>query len=373
MIELCFRLRRGVFVLDIDAHLPNAVTGVFGPSGAGKSTLLHVLAGLTTPDEGRVHVDGRVLLDTARGICLPAHERRVGMVFQDARLFPHLTVEGNLRFGLRAGRGTRSVEFDDIVSLLELGPLLHRRVRSLSGGEGQRVAIGRALLSSPSILLLDEPLAALDQNRKEQILPFLQRIRDNVRVPIMYVSHDLREILQLTDQLLILHEGRLAGHGRYADLVLRPEAWPVAPELINVLLGRVMQHDPSSGFTLIELRATADSPNGDAVLRAPFSPHLRLGMELSVALRPEDVALALAPVTGISIQNQLPGRILRVSRAAGQAMLEIDIGCPLVARVTARTMEAMSLKEGLDVFCLIKSNAIRLLGGHDSQTTRPPT
>lgn len=362
MIEFDLSVRRGEFDLRAAGQFDAAVTGVFGPSGAGKSTLLHVFAGLVRPTSGRLTVEGRVLIDTERGVELPAHQRHVGVVFQDARLFPHYSVKGNLRFGRNRRGGKGEIAFDEVVSLLELGPMLGRPVRTLSGGEGQRVALGRALLSSPRLLLLDEPMAALDRGLKQQILPFLQRVRDAVKIPMVYVSHDLRELLQLTDRMLVLDGGHVTGSGRYGDLVLDPNVWAGDPELVNVHPARVQAHDESLGLTRVELM-TREGEHTGAVLRAGYRAGLLVEQRVSVSLRPEDVALSLQPVDHISIQNQIPGKILRVSRYGGQAMLEIDVGAPLLAQVTECTMEAMGLREGMDVVCLVKSNAIRLLNG----------
>lgn len=359
MIAFDLAVRRGSFDLCAEATLETAVTGVFGPSGAGKSTLLHVLAGLVTPDRGRIAVDGCVWFDSERGLDVPTHHRRVGMVFQDARLFPHYSVRGNLRFGC-ARRGEKGdVGFDDVVSLLELGPLLQRPVRTLSGGEGQRVALGRALLSSPRLLLLDEPMAALDRGLKQQILPFLLKVRDAVEIPIVYVSHDLGEILQLTDHILLLERGSVKGVGRYLDLVLTPDVWSGDPQLVNVLPAHVESLDEASGFTTLALV----SPKGEATrarLHAGYRADLSPGRRVCVSMRPEDVALSLEPIQGISIQNQLPGTVRRISRRVGQAMLEVDVGVPMLSHVTAKTMDTMDLREGTPVVCLIKSNALRL-------------
>lgn len=205
MLELDFGVRCGDFRLAVAASLSAPVTGVFGPSGCGKSTLLGVVAGLVRPDRGRVVLDGEVLVDTVRRRFTPPHHRQVGLVFQDARLFPHLSVRDNLLYGFQRRRVTeRRFALDDIAGLLEIGHLLARQPADLSGGEKQRVALGRAILYSPRLLLLDEPLSSLDEQRKAQILPFLRRVRDEVRIPMLYVSHALSEIEYLTDTVVFL-------------------------------------------------------------------------------------------------------------------------------------------------------------------------
>lgn len=214
MLDFAFTLRRGEFLLEAAARLGDGVTGIFGPSGSGKSTLLSLLSGLARPLQGRLQLDGDVLVDTARGVFVPAWRRHIGVVFQDGQLFPHLSVRRNLRYGHdRLAPGERRHGFDQVVELLEIGTLLERRPALLSGGERQRVALGRALLYSPRVLLLDEPLSSLDERLKRQILPFLRRIKHETRVPMLYVSHARSEIDYLADHVLGMHDGKLAPEG----------------------------------------------------------------------------------------------------------------------------------------------------------------
>ena len=210
MLELDLDWHRGDYALHAQARLEARATGLCGDSGSGKSTLLALIAGLRRPDRGRITLDGEALVDTARGLWLPPERRHIGLVFQDAQLFPHLDVRANLLYGhdLRAP-AERHFRLDDIVALLEIGHLLERRPRGLSGGEKQRVALGRALLQSPRLLLLDEPLAALDDSRKRQILPFLLRIRDELKMPLLYVSHARAEVDYLAEQVWRVADGRL--------------------------------------------------------------------------------------------------------------------------------------------------------------------
>jgi molybdate transport system ATP-binding protein len=211
VIALAVRHRRGDFTLEVALESDARVIALFGPSGSGKSTLLHVVAGLIRPDRGVVRVEGRVLTDTAAGVFLPPHRRRIGYVFQDGRLFPHLSVRGNLGYGRRfAPKPERYAHPEEIVALLGLGSLLDRRPQTLSGGEKQRVAIGRALLASPRLLLMDEPLASLDAGRKAETLPYIERLRDELRIPIVYVSHSREEVDRLADEIVELRGGRLA-------------------------------------------------------------------------------------------------------------------------------------------------------------------
>jgi molybdate transport system ATP-binding protein len=211
-LEVDAKARLGDFTLDAAFATDGRITALFGRSGAGKTSLINVIAGLIRPEKGRVAVDGTVLLDTQRGLDVPAHKRRIGYVFQESRLFPHLTVKQNLLYGhWFAPRDLRQASFDEVVDLLDLGPLLHRGTRQLSGGEKQRVAIGRALLSTPRLLLLDEPLSSLDETRKQEVMPFLERLRDHARMPIIYVSHSVAEVERLANEVVYMDAGRVTG------------------------------------------------------------------------------------------------------------------------------------------------------------------
>lgn len=226
-LEVDVRKRLGVFSLEAAFASAGRLTAVWGPSGSGKTSLVNLIGGLDRPDAGRIAVDGRVLVDTARGVFVPKHRRRIGYVFQDARLFPHLTVAQNLGYGrFFAPRGERYVEFGAVVDLLGISALLARRPGLLSGGERQRVAIGRALLASPRLILMDEPLASLDDRRKAEILPFIERLRDAMRIPIVYVSHALGEVARLATDIVMMDGGRLIAAGPARAVMERLDLLP---------------------------------------------------------------------------------------------------------------------------------------------------
>jgi len=257
-------------------------------------------------------------------------------------------------------RPERRFAFGDIVALLALGPLLDRRPATLSGGERQRVALGRALLTSPRALLLDEPLAALDPGRKRLVLPFFERVRDELRIPLVYVSHDLSELLQLGDHLAVLDDGRLRGHGRFTDLALEGRVPPAG--LVNVLRGVVQAHDEAAGMTHVALGPAARAGAAPVVLHAPLALDHAPGAPAILAVRPEDVALALAPVAGISIQNQVPGQVGRELDLDDRVLVEVDLGgAPLLVEVTRRTVQSLRLDPGRAVWCLVKSAAVQYL------------
>ncbi len=359
MIRAACTIERGPFRVEVDFASSARVLGVFGASGSGKSTLLEAIAGLQPVGRGRIEVDGTVLVDRAKGIDVPAHRRAVAMVFQDHRLFPHRSVEGNLRYGMAAAPARDGLRFDEVVDLLELAPHLAKRPSQLSGGERQRVALGRALLRHPRLLLLDEPLASLDRRLRGQILPFLRRVVDAAQVPIAYVSHELGEILRLTDELLLLDAGRQVGLGRYGDLLHEPRAAGVVRErgMANLLAVRVERHDPTAGSSTVE------APGGVRLVMPLLDRPV--GGELVVGVPPKDVALAAGALERVSIQNQLPATVERVSMHERMALVEVSLGGAggprLFAEVSHRAVAELAVAPGTRVVCLVKAQAVEPL------------
>jgi len=364
VLQLTAELTRGAFHLQVDCRLSDPVTGIIGGSGSGKTTLLHLVAGLVRPDVGRIAIDDDVLFDSALHIAVPPHRRRLGLVFQDCRLFPHLSVTENLSYGERLlPPGERRFNTKAIVELLELGTLLQHRPGQLSGGQAQRVAVGRALLASPRMLLLDEPLASLDWRLKQQIMPFLRRVRDVTRIPMLYVSHDSKEILDLTDRVVVLEGGTVVGAGPVMDIIQNPRVLRQLrlQGLVNVLPLTVLSHDRPGGLTRLQLRPPAPDVHGvpaevcGPILDAPE------GREIHAMLRPEDIALAGTSVAGVSIRNQVPGRVVRVVRAPDRDTCVVDIGVPLVVETSPNGAMALGLAVGSPVWCLFKSGALQYL------------
>ncbi len=369
MLRVDFTARRDEFQLEVRAELLPKVVAVFGRSGAGKTTLLHCVAGLVRPRRGRIALDDVALFDSDIGVNVPVHRRGVGLVFQDGRLFPHYSVAGNLRYG-RAARTKQSppVDFDGVVDLLELRPLLDRRPSRLSGGERQRVALGRALLAAPRLLLLDEPLASLDDSLKRQIIPLLQRIRDRLDIPVLHVSHDLSEILQITEHLLVLERGQVLGCGRYVDLVQEGAVFEAiaGTGLINVIT--VAEADGAAGGRGGKRAVVRSAPlagaavaTAEVLLRLPPAADAFPG-PLSLAIGVHDVALAPEPLDRVSIQNQIKGRVCRTVDHDGRVLVEVDIGQPLLVLITPQAATALCLREHQEIICLIKTSAIRVLG-----------
>ncbi len=348
-VNHCF----GAFVLDAAFDSPGGLTALFGRSGAGKTTLINAIAGLLRPDRGRIVIDGEVLTDTEGGIFVPARRRRIGCVFQEGRLFPHLSVRHNLLYGRWfAARGGRGGEIDQVVEMLGLGALLGRQPGNLSGGEKQRVAIGRALLARPRLLVMDEPLASLDEARKAEILPYIERLRDAAGVPIIYVSHAIAEVTRLATTMVVVNEGRVAAVGPTAAIMGRIDLFPLTgrAEAGAILATRVAGHDAAFGLTI--LRAAAGE------LRVPRLD-LPVGAPLRVRIRARDVMIALAPPEGLSALNVLPGTVAELSRADG-AIVEMRLDCAgeaLIARLTRRSVETLDLAPGRPVYAVIKSIA----------------
>ena len=346
--------RRGNFVLEVRFEAAAGVTALFGPSGAGKSTVLDLIAGLERPSQGRIAIDGEVLVDTAMGTCVPIHLRRIGYVFQDSRLFPHLSVRQNLDYGARfAGRRGRAPDRDHVVELLGLGSLLERRPATLSGGEKQRVAIGRALLSAPRLLLLDEPMASLDAARRAEILPYLSRVRAEAGIPIVHVSHALPEVAKLADTVVLMEAGRVTAIGPVAELLSRLDLGEAsqAAKAGAVLTAVVAAGPTAGGITVLS------HPAGE--FRVPWHGQVP-GTTVRLYVMARDVALALGEPGTLSIRNRLAATIVEIAPAHGGVQeIRLDVGGEaLLSRVAAETVADMGLRPGLPVTALIKSVAL---------------
>lgn len=351
-IEVSLRHHLGRFALDCSFRVEGpGVTALFGPSGSGKSTIVNGVAGLLRPNHGRIVIDGEVLLDTDRAIFVPARRRRTGYVFQDLRLFPHLTVERNLLFGMRrAPKAAALPDFSSVVDLLGLAPLLARKPGKLSGGEKSRVALGRALLSGPRILLLDEPLAALDVARKSEIIPYLERLRDSVRLPMIYVTHSIDEVARLAENLVVVREGNVVASGSVFDLLADPALGPIVPAHGCVLAATILKHQ-SDGLTALAF------DGGILLIPAVARP---LKSKLRVRIAADDIILAREPPRAISANNVLP---VQVGPASSPDGTHVDIGLRcggvrFVARLTRASSERLALKQGENIFAIIKSVAV---------------
>ncbi|WP_159992994.1 molybdenum ABC transporter ATP-binding protein [Roseomonas sp. 18066] len=354
MLEISLRHRFPGFSLDAEFTAPTpGVTVIFGPSGCGKSTVLAAVAGLLRPDEGQISLDGVALFDGAAKKFVAPEKRRCGVVFQESRLFPHLSVASNLRYGLkRAPRDAEGPGFDEVVSLLGIEALLARRPAALSGGEKQRVALGRALLSRPALLLMDEPLAALDAARKAEVLPYLARLRHRLRIPLLYVTHALDEVDRLADTLVLMQAGRVLAAGPLEELAARTDLPMLAGRQdAGVLLScRVAAQEEARGLTRL------DFPGGQLVVPQVALP---LGEAVRLRIQARDVSIATARPEGLSVQNLLPATLAAIEPGgAHDVLLKLAVGDSLLlSRVTQDAVARLGLTPGMPVWALIKAVA----------------
>jgi molybdate transport system ATP-binding protein len=360
MIAATLRLPREGFTLDVDLALPErGVSALFGPSGCGKTTVLRALAGLERA-AGRIALGDEVWQDDARDVFVPTHRRALGYVIQESALFPHLDVRRNLDYGRRRvarqqGPGARLIELDQVVDLLGIGALMARRPDTLSGGERQRVAIARALATSPRLLLMDEPLAALDAARKAEVLPYLDRLHEELAIPIVYVSHAIEEVVRLAHHLVLMEAGRVVAAGPVADVMARLDLPTAHGEGAGVVLDAVVaEHDAPW-----QLARLAVGPGDFSVWARDHG--LPIGRAVRVRLLARDVSLTRAPQTGTSIGNQLRGTVEAIAddEHPSLALVRVRVGAsPVVARLTRRSAHALGLQPGMPVWAQVKTVAL---------------
>jgi molybdate transport system ATP-binding protein len=356
-LEVELAARRGRFSLDASFSAGPGVTALFGRSGAGKTTIVSMVAGLARPDAGRIVLNGRTLLDTRAGIDVRPGQRRVGFVFQEARLFPHLSVRSNLLYARWAGRRRSTTALPTVTELLGIEHLLDRRPATLSGGEAQRVAIGRALMAGPELLLMDEPLSQLDGARRAEILPFLERLAHEGGVPILYVSHAVDEVARLANAMVVISDGRAIASGPIEDVFGRIDLGPATGryEAGALLTLTVVAHEPE--FALTRLSAGGDEFAVPAVARG-------VGETVRVRVRARDVAIALEPPRASSIRNAIRAEVAAVESEEGfyaEVLLRV-CGQHLRARISRKSAAELGLEPGQHVYALIKSVAVQTEG-----------
>ena len=359
-LDVRYAHRLGDFALDVGFTVEaRGVTALFGPSGSGKTATVNAIAGLMQPERGHISLAGDTLLDTEAGVAVPIHRRRLGYVFQDARLFPHKRVQANILFGAkRTPNRPSQATIDDVVSMLDIAPLLARYPGTLSGGERQRVAIARALLSGPRMLLLDEPLASLDAGRKNEVLPYLERLGDAAAMPIVYVSHSIDEVTRLADRIVLLNRGKVAAQGDVTDIMSRLDLFPLTGrfEAGAVVEATILQHDAEDHLTEVEFDGGR--------LWLPLVDAAE-GTSVRFRVRARDVVLALAEPDAISTNNILRGTVTELRHDAG-TYVDIQVACGatlLLARITHRSRKRLEIAPGREVFVIVKSINLDRRGG----------
>jgi molybdate transport system ATP-binding protein len=357
MIDARLKIAYSAFTLDVDLHVPGrGVTALYGHSGSGKTTCLRCIAGLERPEHGFVQINDEIWQDSAKGIFVPPHKRALGYVFQEASLFPHLSVLANLQFGLkRIAKSQRRVDMAQATELLGIGHLLERHPQHLSGGERQRIGIARALLTSPKLLLMDEPLAALDSQRKSEILPYLQRLHDELDIPVLYVSHAQDEVARLADHLVLLSDGKALASGPIGETLARLDLPMAMGDDAGVIIeGLVSDYD--ADYQLITLQL----PDTRLTIRVTHAP-MKVGQALRCKVQARDISLTLQNSEISSILNRLPVTVLSEQSADNQAhvLIRLDAGgTPLLARITRFSRDQLGIHPGQQLWAQIKAVAV---------------
>jgi molybdate transport system ATP-binding protein len=371
-LKVAVEKRLESFVLDVKFDAPTpGVVALFGPSGCGKSTTINIIAGLLVPDRGEISLGDDVLLDTRQKVAIAAERRGIGYVFQDARLFPHLSVASNLGYAQRRARRAPYVSLERVLAMLDLEPLLSRRAHQLSGGERQRVAIGRALLSQPRLLLLDEPLAALDRDRREEVLPYLETLRDQLSIPMIYVSHHFDEVLRLATHIVLMQSGTVAAEGGITQMSLDPKLRAlIGPDAVGAVIdGTVIGEDAASGLTRVQVG------NGEIKVEAA---QLVAGTRMRVQLLARDVIVSTRMPQYLSVRNSLQGVVTAIdddghgkAGDVGSDLISIDIGAgaSILARVTRAATRELELAVGAPAWALVKAVSLR---GHSYPAPSSP-
>ncbi len=355
-IEFSFELERDGFQLNAKARLPGmGITALFGASGSGKTSLLRCIAGLERAGMGRLTVNGECWQDSAKGLFIPPHQRALGYVFQEAALFPHLRVRANLEYGWRrTPKAERKGNLNHICDILGIGGLLQRYPQQLSGGERQRIALGRALLNNPRLLLMDEPMAALDRPRKAEIMPYLERLHTEADIPILYVTHDLEELARIADHLALVEKGRILKQGPLAEMFANIDL-PIArdEDAGAIIKTQVTGHD--DGYHLTHLHFCGGEILVSRIERA-------VGEPLNIRIHARDVSLALQPPGESSILNVVQAVVTEMlEQGAGRIMVRLDAGgTPLLARITHKSQSRLGLERGTPVYAQIKSVAVSI-------------
>ncbi len=359
MTEVDIILKRQGFNLEFREIFGPGITAVFGPSGSGKTSILQMISGLQQPNSGSIKLNGRTLFDSENNIDLKPGNRKIGYVFQEGRLFPHLTVEDNLKYGMRKG-GKGQIEFEKLTRLLQISNILEKKPNKISGGERQRTALGRALLSEPELLLMDEPFSAVDLKLRDQIIPFILNIQRETKLPVLVVSHDLADLLKLTNRICLVQNGKCIGHGNYYDLLKQNDASEFlgSSPLINTIdmeIGTVSRDKEI--MTLVK-----ETDKGRVEIKSKLIERIKNDSgPVRIFLHADHIAVAASKLDNVSIQNQLKGVVTDIIHRESAMLCIIDAGIELAVEITSESKERLKLEKGTVVWCLFKSVAIDLV------------
>ena len=360
MIKVNIKVKRDKFDVAIHETFSNGITGIFGHSGSGKTTLLNSICGLVHPDKGEIIIQGKKVYCSKEKINVPVQKRNIGYVFQEGRLFPHMTVEKNLYYGLKKN-GANQLGFDEVVEMLNLKHLLQSKPKNISGGERQRTALGRSLLSSPELLLLDEPFSAVDTKLRSQIIPFLLKIHKTTNIPLLVVSHDLPDLLKLSNKLCIVSDGKCIGHNDYYKLLKDKSINGILSNnsFVNSIDMKVSKVKPEEGLTVL---SHSNSGNSIKVKCERSRATYQVGQNLKIFINADDIALSTNKLEGITIQNQFEGIITDVIEKDNITLCMVDVGFNLIVEITRESLKRMNIDKGSTVCCLFKSVAIDVAG-----------
>ena len=358
ILKFDIQLQRKDFFLNVKAEVGEGITGIYGPSGHGKTSMLNAIAGLIKPDSGSIFISDKPVFDSKQGINIPVQKRKIGYVFQDIRLFPHLNVLQNLKYGIKRNKGNE-IDFEELTGILEIKHLMQKKPDECSGGEKQRISIGRALLSGAKILLMDEPFSAVDVQLRNTIIPFLNELNHRYKIPMLVVSHDLPDLLSLTDRLLLLKNGSITALGRFQDLIQDERNIEVMKDagLYNVFDLCVFASLPEKNMVLLRSQTNDFQVQ---VLTQSFHQKIEVKKHIKVLIRPEDISISLNTIDHISLRNQIQGTIVKIFSKDGLSFCLVDAGEKVLVEITEASKRNMNLEVGTTVYCLFKSAALKM-------------
>lgn len=359
MLIIRSKIKRDLFDIDIDVVFDSGITGVFGPSGSGKTSILKVIAGLDKPEQGDIVLKDKWIFSSRKQRFLPIHKRRIGYMFQEGMLFPHLSVKKNLEFS-PFSKETTSVQREKIMQVLEIEDLLLKKPDKLSGGEKQRVALGRALMSNPQILLMDEPFSSLDGSLRDTIIPYIRLVNEILKIPVIIVSHELSDLLKLTNKLLLLNRGKVVGYDYYTELIKNRSCVELLKGngMLNVIKSSVFAHHNKNGLILL------NAGSADKVIVIAMEQgeeNHRIGERVKIFLRPEDISLSLQFIKNVSFRNRIQGTVTDIFQTENKTICLVDVGFPLLVAITYASLILLNIQVGSQVWCMFKTLSLNTI------------